>query len=123
MAAREDNSRQMLKSAVYLTRVDQSYGENSITNGIELFSFLSKAGYILCYGTLILQGLFLKKIRMGQAPKIAKATSIMAIIGIVLTLIPAIKLYIAGGSVAYTDIFPAFLAVLVLYLNSTPKKQ
>lgn len=96
---------------------------NMVANGFELFSFLSKAGYILCYGALILQGLFLKKIRMGQAPKIAKATTIMAIICIVLTLIPAIKLYIAGGSVAYTDIFPAFLAVLVLYLNSTPKKQ
>lgn len=96
---------------------------NMVANGIELFSFLSKAGYILCYGALILQGLFLKKIRMGQAPKIAKATTIMAIISIVLTLIPAIKLYIAGGSVAYTDIFPAFLAVLVLYMNSTPKKQ
>lgn len=40
MAAREDNSRQMLKSAVYLTRVDQSYGENSINNGIELFKTL-----------------------------------------------------------------------------------
>lgn len=96
---------------------------NMVANGFELFSFLSKAGYILCYGTLILQGLFLKKIRMGQAPKIAKATTIMAIIGIVLTLIPAIKLYIAGGTIAYTDIFPAFLAVLIIYMNSTPKKQ
>ena len=97
--------------------------QNMVANGFELFSFLNKAGYILCYGTLILQGIFLKKIRMGRAPKIAKATTIMAIIGIVLTLIPAIKLYIAGASVAYTDIFPAFLAVLTIYMNSTPKKQ
>ena len=40
MAARENNSRQMLKSAVYLTRVQQSFGENSTTGGIELFNAL-----------------------------------------------------------------------------------
>ena len=31
MAARDNDGRQMLKSAVYLTRVQWSYGENSLT--------------------------------------------------------------------------------------------
>ena len=40
MAANDNDSRQMLKSAVYLTRVQQSFGENSTTGGIELFKTL-----------------------------------------------------------------------------------
>ena len=40
MAARDNDGRQMLKSAVYLTRVQWSYGENSLTDGIELFKSL-----------------------------------------------------------------------------------
>ena len=40
MAAKDNDSRQMLKSAVYLTRVQQSFGENSTTEGIELFKAL-----------------------------------------------------------------------------------
>ena len=40
MAAKDNDSRQMLKSAVYLTRVQQSFGENSTTDGIELFKTL-----------------------------------------------------------------------------------
>ena len=40
MAAKDDDGRQMLKSAVYLTQVQQTYGENSIKGGIELFSTL-----------------------------------------------------------------------------------
>ena len=40
MAAHDGDGRQMLKSAVYLTRVQQSYNENSIKEGIELFSAL-----------------------------------------------------------------------------------
>ena len=38
MAAKDNDGRHMLKSAVYLTQVQQSYGENSISDGIELFS-------------------------------------------------------------------------------------
>ena len=40
MAARDGDGRQMLKSAVYLTQVQQTYGENSIINGLELFKTL-----------------------------------------------------------------------------------
>lgn len=40
MAAKDDDSRQMLKSAVYLTRVQQAYNENSLLEGIELFKTL-----------------------------------------------------------------------------------
>ena len=40
MAAKDDDGRQMLKSAVYLTQVQQTYGENSLKGGIELFSTL-----------------------------------------------------------------------------------
>ena len=40
MAARDNDGRQMLKSAAYLTQVQQSYVENSITSGIELFTTL-----------------------------------------------------------------------------------
>ena len=40
MAAKDNDGRQMLKSAVYLTQVQQTYGENSIISGIELFSTL-----------------------------------------------------------------------------------
>ena len=40
MAAHDGDGRQMLKSAVYLTRVQQTYNENSIKEGIELFSAL-----------------------------------------------------------------------------------
>jgi hypothetical protein len=40
MAANDNDGRQMLKSAVYLTQVQQTYTENSLTNGIELFSSL-----------------------------------------------------------------------------------
>ena len=40
MAAKDRDGRQMLKSAVYLTKVQQTYGENSIKDGIELFSSL-----------------------------------------------------------------------------------
>lgn len=40
MAARDGDGRQMLKSAVYLTRVQQTYGENSTIEGIELFKTL-----------------------------------------------------------------------------------
>jgi len=40
MAARDGDGRQMLKSAVYLTRVQQAYGENSTIEGIELFKTL-----------------------------------------------------------------------------------
>ena len=92
-------------------------------NGFDLFKFLYRAGYILSYITLIFQGIFLKKIRGGEVPKVTKATSIMAIAAIVLTLIPAIRMFIANSSVVFTDIFPAFLAILILYLNTTPRKQ
>ena len=40
MAAKDRDGRQMLKSAVYLTQVQQTYGENSVRDGIELFSSL-----------------------------------------------------------------------------------
>ena len=40
MAASDNDGRQMLKSAVYLTQVQQTYNENSLTDGIELFSSL-----------------------------------------------------------------------------------
>ena len=40
MAADDNDGRQMLKSAVYLTQVQQSYGENSVTSGIDLFNTL-----------------------------------------------------------------------------------
>ena len=40
MAADDNDGRQMLKSAVYLTQVQQSFGENSITEGIKLFNTL-----------------------------------------------------------------------------------
>ena len=40
MASNDNDGRQMLKSAVYLTRVQQTYTEKSITDGIELFSSL-----------------------------------------------------------------------------------
>ena len=40
MAAKDNDGRQMLKSAVYITRVQQSYSENSITSGLELFNTL-----------------------------------------------------------------------------------
>ena len=40
MAARENNGREMLKSAVYLTRVQQAFTENSLMEGIELFKTL-----------------------------------------------------------------------------------
>ena len=38
MAANDGDGRQMLKSAVYLTQVQQTYSEKSLTDGIELFS-------------------------------------------------------------------------------------
>ena len=40
MAAKDNDGRQMLKSAVYITRVQQTFGENSITTGLELFNTL-----------------------------------------------------------------------------------
>ena len=40
MAASDNDGRQMLKSAVYLTQVQQSYSEKSISDGIELFNSL-----------------------------------------------------------------------------------
>ena len=40
MAANDNDGRQMLKSAVYLTQVQQTYNENSLTEGIELFGSL-----------------------------------------------------------------------------------
>ena len=40
MATKDGDGRQMLKSAVYLTQVQQTYGENSIIEGIELFRTL-----------------------------------------------------------------------------------
>ena len=40
MAAKDADGRQMLKSAVYLTQVQQTYNEKSLTDGIELFSSL-----------------------------------------------------------------------------------
>lgn len=40
MAARDGNSRQMLKSACYMTRVESGYGENGVSKGIELFCSL-----------------------------------------------------------------------------------
>ena len=38
MAAKKNDGRQMLKSAVYLTQVQQTYNEKSIIDGIELFN-------------------------------------------------------------------------------------
>lgn len=43
MASDDHDGRQMLKSAVYLTRVQQTYSEKSITDGIKLFSSLLPA--------------------------------------------------------------------------------
>ena len=40
MAAKDGDGRQMLKSAAYLIQVEQSYSENSIKSGIELFNTL-----------------------------------------------------------------------------------
>lgn len=40
MAANDNDGRQMLKSAVYLTKVQQTYSENGLTEGIELFKSL-----------------------------------------------------------------------------------
>ena len=40
MAAEDNDGRQMLKSAVYITQVQQSYSENSISSGLELFNTL-----------------------------------------------------------------------------------
>ena len=40
MAASDNDGRQMLKSAVYLTQVQQTYTEKSISDGIELFNSL-----------------------------------------------------------------------------------
>lgn len=40
MAAKDGNSRQLLKSACYLTRVDFEYGENTASKGVEMFCSL-----------------------------------------------------------------------------------
>ena len=40
MAAKENNGREMLKSAAYLTQVEQTYSENGVKSGIELFKTL-----------------------------------------------------------------------------------
>ena len=40
MAAKDKDGRQMLKSAVYITQVQQTYTEKSLTDGIELFKAL-----------------------------------------------------------------------------------
>ena len=40
MSVKDNNSRQMLKSLVYLTRVRQTSGEKPVTEGIELFQSL-----------------------------------------------------------------------------------
>ncbi len=40
MAAKDGNSRQLLRSACYMTRVDFEYGENNVSKGIELFCSL-----------------------------------------------------------------------------------
>ena len=92
-------------------------------NGFDLFKFLLRIGYLFAYLSIILQGLFLKKIMGGQAPIMTKVTSILAIVCIILTIIPAIIMYINNNSVVFTNIFPAFLAIMVLYLNTTPRKQ
>ena len=57
MAARDNDGRQMLKSAVYLTRVQQTFSENTITDGIELFKTLLPKLYVhehqaLCHAFL-----------------------------------------------------------------------
>lgn len=43
MAARKNDGRQMLKSAVYLTQVQQTYNEKSVIEGIELFKTMLPA--------------------------------------------------------------------------------
>ena len=43
MAAKDNDGRQMLKSAVYITQVQQTYTEKSLTDGIELFKTLLPA--------------------------------------------------------------------------------
>ena len=40
MAAKENNGREMLKSTAYLTQMEQTYSENGVKSGIELFKTL-----------------------------------------------------------------------------------
>lgn len=94
-----------------------------IDNGLDFIKLVHRIGYGLAYLTVVLQGMFLRKIRDGKATIMSKVTSIMAIASIVLTIIPAVSMCINNDSVMFTDLFPAFLSTMVLYLNTMPRKH
>ena len=63
---------------------------------------------------IVLQGFFLKKIRRGEAQTLAKITSILLIIAIVLSLTSVVNLLITKSTVEYITPPPYRIIVFVL---------
>ena len=71
---------------------------------------------------IVLQGFVLKKIRRGEAQTLAKITSILLIIAIVLSLISVANLLITKSTVEYINTPPLLIGLLFLYSNNASRK-
>ena len=109
--------------AVVIILMLTGVGYNVFNGNINLMELCHRAGMIICCIALVLQGFFLKKIRRGEAQTLAKITSILLIIAIVLSLISVVNLLITKSTVEYTQTFPLLIGILVLYSNNANKKK
>ena len=99
------------------------YAKNVITGQIDLMAICSRAGMIIICIAMVIDGFFLKKIRMGQARTLAKVIIVLSIIAIVITLIPVAQLLITKTAIEFIDFFPIVLGLLLIYSNTTPGKK
>lgn len=100
-----------------------SYIKNILAGQIDIMHMCSTAGLIAICIAMIIDGFFLKRIRMGQAETLTKIITILSIFAIVITMIPVTKIIIAGTAIEYVDFFPIIMGALLLYTNTLPKKK
>lgn len=98
-----------------------SYIKNILTGQIDIMHMCSTAGLIAICIAMIIDGFFLKRIRMGQAETLTKIITVLSIFAIVITMIPVTKIIIAGTAIEYVDFFPIIMGALLLYTNTLHK--
>lgn len=95
---------------------------NAVGTQINIFDLLSRAGFLMACVTVILQGMFMKKIRNGY-DKPYKAVMIVGALTIAIASIPLVHLMNTKGDITQINYFPIMLALIVLYTCSVARRK
>lgn len=90
---------------------------NAIGGTLSPMEFLARAGYIIITIAFIVNFLFIKKYRNGQAQKISKAITITVAVSMVMVAIPIVNSFITNHTINSAELSPLFIGILTLFMK------